>query len=409
MAKNRMNDKTKIAIIGTAGIPARYGGFETMAHRLVEQLSKEYHLTVYCSGKYYSKNERLKTYEGADLKYIPLNANGAQSIPYDIISIISALFYADILLVLGVSGAIILPLVKLLFPRKKIVISIDGIEWKREKWQGFIKKFLRFSEAIAVKYSDADITDNEAIKQYTASRYQTVSNLIEYGADHANCQNIAKEMRDQYTFLGSSYAFKVCRIEPENNLEMILDAFSKVPDKTLVVIGNWNKSLFGKNLKDNYSSYKNLYLLDPIYDQKKLDIIRSNAFVYIHGHSAGGTNPSLVEAMYLGLPIFAFGVSFNKETTEYKADYFNDSLELIKLLKEVRMPRLASMRNDMKEIAARRYQWNRIAEKYDMLFKHGLKHRRKQPVRSALAMLPAELLQETQVLHLASHKLYFES
>ena len=104
----------KVAIIGTAGVPGKYGGFETLDHHLVHQLNQEFKLSVYCSSKFYKKEERVQEWNGARLFYLPLNANGAQSIPYDILSILHALFYADTLIILGVSGGIIIPLIKLL-------------------------------------------------------------------------------------------------------------------------------------------------------------------------------------------------------------------------------------------------------------------------------------------------------
>ncbi len=120
--------KTKLAIIGSVGLPAAYGGFETLTEHLVNNLNTDYDITVYCSGKKYKKDQRQKYYKNARLKYIPLEANGVHSILYDTISIIHSLFYADVLLILGVPGAWILPFVKF-FTKKKIIISIDGIEW----------------------------------------------------------------------------------------------------------------------------------------------------------------------------------------------------------------------------------------------------------------------------------------
>ncbi len=172
----------KIAIIGTVGVPAIYGGFETLAEYLTKYLGKKYELTVYCSSKSYSN--KIIEYNNARLVYLPLNANGVQSIPYDILSILKALRYADTLLILGVSGCISLPFVKLI-SRKKIVVNIDGLEWKREKWNKFAKWFLKFSEKLAVKYADAVITDNKVIQNYVLSEYGVKSTLIAYGADHA--------------------------------------------------------------------------------------------------------------------------------------------------------------------------------------------------------------------------------
>lgn len=366
-----MSSRKKIAIIGTVGVPANYGGFETLAEHLIQDLGQDHDITVYCSGKKYSKEERLATYKGAKLIYLPLDANGIQSIPYDTLSIIHALFYSDVFLILGVAGAWILPLVKW-FTHKKIIISIDGIEWKRDKWNLLAKWYLFWAEGLAVKYSHIDISDNEAIQDYTAARYGSLSRIIEYGADHTIKTPMSIETKEKYSFSHNPYAFKVCRIEPENNVHLILEAFSTTDTMPLVIIGNWDKSQYGIALKKKYFNHPNIHILDPIYDQHKLDEIRSNASLYVHGHSAGGTNPSLVEAMYLGLPIISFGVSYNKVTTEHKAIYFDDLESLICQLNEIYTAKLERVGAVMKEIAHRRYTWSKIASKYKLLVAEAL-------------------------------------
>ncbi len=145
----------KIAIIGTAGIPANYGGFETLAEYLTQQLGGALDLTVFCSSKNYPKKQ--VSHNNARLLYIPLNGNGIQSIFYDIFSMLRALFFADTFLILGVSGCIALPFIRFIC-RKHIVVNIDGLEWKRDKWSSFAKWFLKFSEKMAVKFSDEVIT-----------------------------------------------------------------------------------------------------------------------------------------------------------------------------------------------------------------------------------------------------------
>jgi len=357
--------KLKIAIIGTVGIPAKYGGFETLTEYLTKNLANKYDTTVYCSGKSYS--EKLENHNGAKLKYINLHANGVQSIPYDIISIFSSLRFANTLLILGVSGCIVLPLVRL-FSKKRIVVNIDGLEWKREKWGNGAKWFLKLSEKLAVKYADVVVADNAVIQKYVMSEYGVQSELIAYGADHVTKEVLSDELKDEYSFLAKPYAFKVCRIEPENNVHMILEAFSQYRDLNIVMIGNWVNSEYGKELKGKYSSFENIYLLDPIYDQQILNQIRSNCFVYMHGHSAGGTNPSLVEAMYLGLPIYAFGVAYNKATTRNAAKYFNDKDELLGLLRSIDAAELKENSASMKRVAEENYTWDKIAQQYAELF-----------------------------------------
>tara|TARA_B100000787_G_C16197031_1_gene301682 strand:+ start:4339 stop:5415 length:1077 start_codon:yes stop_codon:yes gene_type:complete len=355
----------KVAIIGTVGIPAKYGGFETLAEYLTKNLGTKYNTTVYCSLKNYdSKQDR---HNNAKLEYINLKANGVQSILYDIISIFKSLKDSDVLLILGVSGCLVLPFVKLI-SKEKIIVNIDGLEWKRGKWGKFAKWFLKFSEKIAVKYADEIVTDNKVITDYVYSEYGINSNLIAYGADHVTKESLDYKFIQNYPFTKKSYAFKVCRIEPENNIHIILEAFSKLPEKEIICIGNWSNSDYGKKLYSKYKTFKNINLLNPIYDQKILNQFRSNASIYIHGHSAGGTNPSLVEAMYLGLPIYAYGINYNIETTSNKAAYFNNVEELVLLLRRQDEETLKINGKNMKLEALERYTWEIVTDKYANLF-----------------------------------------
>ena len=355
----------KIAIIGTVGLPAKYGGFETLTEHLTKDLGDKFDITVFCSSTYYKT--KLKTHNNAKLKYVPLNANGIQSILYDIVSIFYALLFADTLLILGVSGCIVLPIVKLI-SSKKVIVNIDGLEWKRAKWGKAAKWFLKFSERVAVKFSDIIIADNKVIQDYVLSEYGKRAALIAYGADHTCKEALSMEVLNPFPFLSEKYAFKVCRIEPENNLHLILEPFSEYSGLNIVVVGNWNNSVYGKQLKLEFDSFENIYLLEPIYNQNILNQLRSNCYLYIHGHSAGGTNPSLVEAMHLELPILAYDVPYNRETTHQKALYFNDSKTLTSLLKSVQDHNLVKTSKALKAIADDFYTWDIITKQYASLF-----------------------------------------
>jgi glycosyltransferase involved in cell wall biosynthesis len=407
-----MNKKTKrkttVAVIGTVGIPAKYGGFETLAEHLARHMMDDFQLSVYCTTKKYPKAQRQKTFLGARLIYLPMNANGASSILYDCLSILHALFYADVLLVLGVSGGILLPFVRR-FTRKKIIVSIDGIEWKRDKWSKPAKLYLWWAEKIAVKYSHADISDNESIQNYTAYRYKTLSNIIEYGADHTMKVSPTPKDVETYPFLAAPYAFKVCRIEPENNIHVVLAAFARLNDWTLVMIGNWENSEYGKSLRRQYERHMRIILLDPIYDQARLDLIRGNAALYVHGHSAGGTNPSLVEAMYLGLPVLAFHVSYNKTTTENKAWYFSTADDIVKVVQNIGPQDLQEKAAGMKEIADRRYTWEIIARKYIFLIRKALATRSKSTIRPRASSLKPDTLLNMDMGHLINPSYFYEN
>ena len=355
----------KVAIIGTNGLPGRYGGWDQLLNHLTLNLRDEFSFVVYTSS--YNAVKGLKEYNGAKLKIIPFKANGAQSVIYDIVSLFHGAIKYDVLLVLGTSGCICLPFIKLF--GKKIILNPDGCEWKRKKWSAPIQRFLLLSEKIGVIYADTIVADNEKIMEYIEQAYNKPSKLIEYGGDNALFVDISEETQVKYKITRNNYAFKVCRIEPENNLDLILEAF-KNSEIVFVLIGNWNYSSYGRNLRIKYKDYPNLRLLDPIYDQKSLDELRSNCSLYIHGHSVGGTNPSLVEAMNLGLCCVVYKVEYNVATTENSAIYFNDESELRRILYNYRFNEidLESYGYKLREIAKRRYIWRIITEKYSKIF-----------------------------------------
>ncbi len=351
----------KIAIIGTVGVPASYGGFETLVENLLrfhDANDLPCDVTVYCSSKSYP--EKKRSFLSAKLKYIPLNANGAQSIIYDWISLLLAMWRADVILLLGVSGATMLPLVRL-FSSAKIITNIDGIEWRRQKWKGLAKWFLRLSEKMAVRFSHEVIADNGAIADYVKATYGIDSHVIAYGGDHV--MNAELKSVTEYD-LPVKYAFSVCRIEPENNIEMMVDAFSKLKNHSLVVVGNWGNSEYGRSIHERFSTCDNLYLLDPIYDLGKLRTLRSQASIYVHGHSAGGTNPSLVEAMHFGIPIVAFDCDFNRSTTDDCAIFFNSIESLMDKVVNVDDRLAQKIASEMRELAQNRYTWETVAEQY---------------------------------------------
>lgn len=356
----------KVAVIGTAGIPANYGGFETLVQNLAEfhlSYPQNVELLVYCSTK--NHFERPARYLNAELRYLPISANGVWSIPYDIWSLMKAcLNRSDTLLILGVSGAIALPVVKL-FSRARIITNIDGIEWRREKWRGFARWFLRFSEKSAIKYSDVVIADNDAIADYVRDTYGTSPTVIAYGGDHALQTSAPFEID---ITLPESYMFSVCRIEPENNIHVILEAFSAKSDFSLVIVGNWNNSTYGRELKSRFGNFQHLLLLNPIYDAGILKYLRAQACAFVHGHSAGGTNPSLVEAMHFGKTILMYDCSFNRCTTENSGFFFKDVPSLRHLIRVFEPASAHEIGLRMKEIAERRYTWEKIAQSYFDLF-----------------------------------------
>jgi glycosyltransferase involved in cell wall biosynthesis len=357
----------RVAIIGTNGLPGNYGGWDQLVKHLTNNLRNDFEFVVYTSSV--GVDEKIKAYKGTKLQYIPFKANGIQSIPYDICSLIHAAFHCDILFICGTSGCITLPFIKLI--NQNIVLNPDGQEWRRDKWSKFVKCFLKLSESFGVRFAKTVIADNKKIQEYITSEYKRDSVLIEYGGDQVLKVPMSEATEKKYGIKSQNYAFKVCRIEPENNIDLIIEAFRDIPNMPLVLIGNWNHSDYGKKLQEENQAYKNLKLLDPIYEQKTLDELRSNCGIYVHGHSVGGTNPSLVEAMNLGLLIVAYDVEYNRETTENQALFFKNREELISILKKIETKEIdgTKIKIKMEEIAKRRYLWHIITDKYKEVFK----------------------------------------
>ena len=185
----------RISIIGTNGLPGRYGGWDQLLEHLTLYLKESFHITVYTSS--YDAEKDLKVYNGAKLKIIPLKANGIQSIFYDGISMVHSLFISDILLVLGTSGCIFLPLIKL--SGKKIILNPDGAEWKRGKWNYFAKWFLKKSEDFGLRYADTIVADNKVIQSYIFNAYGIKSELIAYGGDNAIAVPLTFETQSKLT------------------------------------------------------------------------------------------------------------------------------------------------------------------------------------------------------------------
>ncbi|UWQ96502.1 DUF1972 domain-containing protein [Rhodobacteraceae bacterium M385] len=378
----------RIAILGTVGAPARYGGFETLADNLVQfhaAHSRPEALCVYCSRPAYP--DQPKIYGNASLRYSRFRANGASSVLYDAATLRDAIAKGtDVALLLGVSGAIALP--ALARKGTRIVTHVDGLEWRRKKWSKPARAFLRWSERLAVQHSDAIIADNPAIATYLRHTYRIEPEVIAYGGDHGPD---ARQITPAPPWnLPKDYALALCRIEPENNIGMILAACEKTSNP-LVFVGNWNSSAYGRALKQQYSGVAGLRLLDPIYATDALFTLRRNAALYIHGHSAGGTNPALVEMMHFGRPTLAFDCEFNRATTAGAAQFFASEASLVAALQGP----VPSNGDTLREIAKRDYLWEDIGAQYFDLFNRLAEQRtatpRTSPTREIVLTRPLPL------------------
>jgi glycosyltransferase involved in cell wall biosynthesis len=358
----KQKNAPRVAILGSVGVPARYGGFETLADNLVRfhaNSNRPEDLCVYCSKPAYP--DQPETFGNATLRYSRYAANGASSIIYDATTLRDAINRGvDVILLLGVSGAIALP--ALARRGARIITHVDGLEWRRAKWSAPARAYLRWSERLAVRHSDSVITDSPSIADHLLDAYGTQSEVIAYGGDHAMVAPVPPSPAP--SGLPEGYTLALCRIVPENNITMVLEA-SMVASTPLAIVGNWDDSAYGRELRARFGSQRHLKLLDPIYAPGPLYALRKGAARYVHGHSAGGTNPALVEMMHFGLPIAAFDCTFNRHATHNGAQFFSNKTELAALFSQ---PLDLDAGHALQSIARAHYMWNDIGAQYFDLF-----------------------------------------
>jgi len=353
--------KIKVHIIGTHGVPAKYGGFETLADFLCQHLGSEYDMTVYCSSKKYE--EKPSSYHNVKLRYINLGASGVSGIIYDVITFIPALFMADVILYLSpVGSGFIVPFGRLF--KTKVIVNHGGLnEWEREKLSWFQQKWAKFNHRLAAKTANVNIADNSLYQASLKSNFKSDSVVISYGGDHV--QQVDKvDFLDKYPFVKDKYAVSVSRAQVDNNLHLVLEAFEDFKEFKLVLISNWQVSNYGVELKEKYHNHPNMILLDAIYDKTELDYLRGNAYIYIHSHSRCGTAPSLIEAMCLKKPIISFDVGTNRETTNSQAIFFSTSKELQEIIVSLNQEELDTNAKRLNKIATDNFTWKEISNQY---------------------------------------------
>lgn len=358
--------KKKIHIVGTHGVPAKYGGFETLADFLCQNLKEDFEFTVYCNAYKYPAKE--KEYHGAKLKYISLEANGFKGIFYDLITYVQALASADVILYLSPVGSGFMTPLKYL-TGKKVIVNHGGLnEWEREKLSTVQKIWAKFNHRIAAKFADVNIADNVLYQKSLKDTFNADSTIIRYGGDHVNkLDPKTSHFLNKYPFVKDTYAVSVSRAQLDNNIHLVLEAFEDFDAYKIVLISNWSISKYGIDLKAKYSNHPNMILLDAIYDKEELDYLRGNALVYIHSHSRCGTAPSLVEAMCLKNAIISYDVPTNRETTQNEAIFFSSSSSLNDVLHQVSLVDLDSNKEKMYAIASEVYTWKNISSEYRSL------------------------------------------
>lgn len=317
----------KIGILGTRGIPNYHGGFEQFAEFFSVYLAQHNHeVYVYNSSKHPFQE---KTFNNVNIIhcYDPEDKIGtAGQFIYDLNCIMdSRKRNFDILLQLGYTSSTIW--FRLLPKNSTIITNMDGLEWKRSKYSKKVQKFLRYAERLGVKSSDFLVADSIGIQNYLKNTYNVESKYIAYGAELFN--NPEVESINEFNLKPFSYNMLIARLEPENNIETILDGVAMSESKTpFLVVGKHDVNNFGKHLKNKFKDHKNIQFVGGIYNLNMLNNLRYYSNIYFHGHSVGGTNPSLLEAMASKALIVANDNQFNRSILKDNAFYFKSPADV---------------------------------------------------------------------------------
>lgn len=381
---------THIFIIGSKGIPASYGGFETFVEKLTEyrkEANIQYHVACMgeCYDEFYYNNARC-------FKIKVPQIGSAKAVYYDIKAFSECLKFIDehhiekpIIYVLACRIGPFLKRLKkgLLKSNGKLYVNPDGQEWKRDKWNYFIKKYWKISECLMVKFADLLICDSKQIQEYIKrdySRFHPKTIFIAYGADTERSllkddEEKIKIWYEKWNLQKNFYYLVVGRFVPENNFECIIREFMQsTSNKDLVLITNVEGNKYYKTLMNQtgFDRDKRIKFVGTVYDQELLKKIREGAFAYIHGHEVGGTNPSLLEALASTKLNLLFNVEFNQEVAGDGALYWTKKQgDLSKLVEKMDILSTSDILNfELKahERIEENYTWEHINSEYEAVF-----------------------------------------
>lgn len=379
-----------VYIIGSKGIPANYGGFETFVENLTQKrVNKNIKYHVACMAK---NTEEFVHNDARCFNINVPNIGPAKAVYYDIMALKASIKHIK---ENNVKNAIVYILACRIGPfmghYKKILkklgcklyINPDGHEWKRAKWNALIKKYWKISEQLMVKHADLLICDSINIEKYIKEdykKYNPQTTFIAYGADTEKSilKDDDKKLVDWYAekkVTAKEYYLAVGRFVPENNFETMIKEFMKSDTKKdFVLVTNVEKNKFYDELKEktNFDKDERIKFVGTVYDQELIKKIRENAFAYLHGHSVGGTNPSLIEALATTELNLLFNVGFNREVGEDGALYWSkedgDLANIIAKSEELSTEERQAYSEKAKKRIFEQYSWEKIIKKYETTF-----------------------------------------
>jgi glycosyltransferase involved in cell wall biosynthesis len=368
-AKRRDGRKLRIAMLGSRGIPHTYSGYEAFIGEVAPRLVERGHeVIVYCRRSLF--RERPKTYRGVRLIYLPgIETKTLGTLTHTLVSMADALFRrADVIFVVNVVNAFHCILPRLL--GKNIAINVDGLDWKRGKWGRVGKIFFYWNaKSVGRICPKGVVTDAQEMRRIYLEEFGTASVSIAYGANIERSAN--PEVVKQYGLEPSGYYLVASRLVPENNADLIVRAFEKVKtERLLAIAGNANyRSTFVERLKETKDT--RVKFLGHVGNPEHVKELHCNAYVYVHGHSLGGTNPALLKALGYGNCVLALGTAFNKEVLQnYGILFGNDPADLTAKIQQIEdHPELAARYGHRAPERIREaYTWKSITDQYEELF-----------------------------------------
>lgn len=361
--------KPRIAIFGTRGYPAVYGGYETWLKELCNHLSDKYEFHVYCQRAFFESKPRVVN--NVYLHYIPcINTKKLSQVTHSALSTLHSLFFNyDLYFYVNVSNGPFGVLLKLF--QKRTAINTDGIEWERPKWKGFGGKYFKWGATLSSKYFDVLISDSIGIQKYYEQNFKADSVMIAYGAYIK--ESTKPEMIKQFNIRVNDYYLVVGRMIPDNNIEEIIKGYlQSKTQKKLVIVGDViYKDAFADRVKA--MANENVIFTGYLKDQELLTELFSNSYCYIHGHAFGGTNPALLKALAYGCCILAHDNIYNREVllNEKHGYYFKSEpesiAELINYI-DIRENEVLIKKKTSQSRISDNYTWKKICDQYDELF-----------------------------------------
>ncbi|WP_454851885.1 DUF1972 domain-containing protein [Promicromonospora soli] len=368
-----MAQKTlQIAMVGTRGVPARYGGFETAVEEIGSRLAARGHrVRVYSRRGPVARDGAappLTHHLGMELVTLPaLRRRSLETLSHTALSVGHlAARRTDVAFMFNAANAPLLPVLRA--ARIPVATHVDGLEWRRAKWGPAGQKYYRAAETTAVRLSDALIADAQGIADYYRDEYGADSRLITYGAP--DLTGVGHERLAELGLTPDGYHLVVARFEPENHVDVIVEGYvAGDAARPLVVVGSAPYSHgYTRRISDVARSDSRVRLLGGVWDQELLDQLYAGALTYLHGHSVGGTNPSLLRAIGGGTATAAYDVAFNHDVLGEAGRYFRTPADVA--------ARIAEAEDDIAGCTARgqalaeratAYDWDVVTDGYEQL------------------------------------------